>query len=107
MSPAAWPAWLAAEALVKALPAADRDELADLIHRPAGDGEVPASHPEAWLVAPARLDALLPGRVYLRAAFVAWLAAIGVSRGVAKVEIELEEVVEATGYVPGGLSDQS
>ena len=78
MPTAARPAWLAAEALVKALPAADRDELAGLIHRPAGGGKAPASHPEAWLIAPARIDALLAGRNRLRAAFVAWLAAIGV-----------------------------
>ena len=32
---------------------------------------------------------------------MSWLTAIGVSRGMAKVEMYLEEVVEATGCVPG------
>ena len=68
MPTAARPAWLADEASVKQLPAADRDELTDLIHRPAR-GEALVSQPEARLIAPARVDALLAVREHLRATF--------------------------------------
>ena len=108
MSPAASPAWMAARAAVAELSEADGRLLKDLIlRRPRGTDQAPAAHPEAWLIAPAKIDALLDGREHLRVAFIAWLAAIGVSRGVTDLEIELEEVAEATGYVSTIAADES
>ena len=46
------------------------DEYPDPDRRHAGGGKAPASNPEAWLIAPARIDALLVGQAHMRAAFV-------------------------------------